>query len=1036
MASAQSSSSETLPLDKHLTCSICMDLFVDPVTTACGHSFCKGCLDRSFNCNDRICPLCKQHQSKIPEVNITLRSIVEEMNKTLVEDDEKFTGAPGEVPCDICVERKLKAKKSCLVCLASYCSTHLENHSSTQRLKGHKLVEPVDNLDERACLKHGRPLELYSRKKERCICVRCMEEDQEEVVSTEDEWGKKKAKLENTKEELQEKIEKRKARVDEIDRLLTICKEQLESEWWDIDDVFTAVLAIVEEAHAAAQKPLKDRREALEKEAKHINTKLEAEINRLEKAISELDDISALEDHILFLQSYPSLQDLDSIKDSTDLEFDTSLTFGTMRKTTTAMMERIQQDLEKLTAIELQRVPEFTVDVKLDPTTAHRHLVLSDDGKEVKDGGEDQEVDETPERFDLFASILGLNRLTSGKSYWEVDVSDKTGWDLGVARGDANRTGKLLLNTKNGYWVTVHYEGDKYAALTVPPVCLSLKDKPKKVGVFVDYEEGLVSFYDMTAESHIYSFTECSFGDELLPYFSPHVKQDEKNSDPLIISAVTHREQDVICREECASLCSAELDLHFILFHVQVNKSVRERPPIPPKVKVPPTFPAPAVRPKEQRREVQTLSQANSANSAAAEGTAKKDPKPLCEAAQPGFYTGMKVKELTQMFSGTTTQGTAVRPKKKQGEEQKVLQELSEAVKAKVTAVQPKEKDKEDPQNKADSTNANTQMNSASAETTTAEDHDTDFSGLKVKELALMFSAATTKETAVRPKMKHREEQKPSQVPDRTRADIKHKIQMREQNVTQGNSSVKAPESLQGSLDAEWLEINSVLSEVVRAAEDAQEKFLYLSLYSLRTTTTTMMEQIHQKMEKISSIELKWISKFAVDVRLDPSTAHRCFVSADGKKVSGTEVKPDAHGRFGDVLGLNRLSSGKSYWEVVVSSRSGWNLGVVRGDVNHKGKLLLNPGNGYWVTEYHDNKYAALTAPPVRLSLKAKPQKVGVFVDYEEGLVSFYDVPARSHIYSFTECRFTGEIYPYFSLYPKENGESADPLIISAVKYL
>lgn len=306
----------------------------------------------------------------------------------------------------------------------------------------------------------------------------------------------------------------------------------------------------VEEALAAALKPLKDRREAVEKDAKHIKTELEEEIDRLDKTISELDDISVLEDHILFLQRYPSLQDLDSFKDSTELELDTSLSFGTLRKITTAMLQQIQRELEKLTSTELQRLPKFTVDVKLDPTTAHRRLVLSDDGKEVKDGGEDQEVDETPERFDLFASILGLNRLTSGKSFWEVEVSNKTGWDLGVARGDANRKGKLSLIPDSGYWVTVLYENEKYAALTSPPVRLSLKEKPQKVGVFVDFEEGLVSFYDVTAQSHIYSFTECSFSDELFPYFSPHVKQDEKNSGPLVISAVKHCEQDVDMKDE------------------------------------------------------------------------------------------------------------------------------------------------------------------------------------------------------------------------------------------------------------------------------------------------------------------------------------------------------------------------------------------------------------------------------------------------------------------------------------------------------
>lgn len=189
MASAPASPEETSPLEKHLKCSICMETFEDPVTTVCGHSFCKNCLEFNFLYNDRVCPLCKKHLNKIPDVNIVLRDISQEQKK--INPPEK-SDDEDEVPCDICTENNQKAEKSCLVCLTSYCSAHLKNHLSSTRLKGHKLVQPVKNLDDRACLKHGRPLELYSRKQQRCICVRCLEEGLEEVVSTEDEWDKKK----------------------------------------------------------------------------------------------------------------------------------------------------------------------------------------------------------------------------------------------------------------------------------------------------------------------------------------------------------------------------------------------------------------------------------------------------------------------------------------------------------------------------------------------------------------------------------------------------------------------------------------------------------------------------------------------------------------------------------------------------------------------------------------------------------------------------------------------------------------------------
>ncbi|XP_027893749.1 E3 ubiquitin-protein ligase TRIM21-like isoform X2 [Xiphophorus couchianus] len=448
----------------------------------------------------------------------------------------------GEVACDIGTEPKLKAEKSCLVCLASYCAPHLENHYSAKRLKGHKLVEPVKNLDARACLTHGRSLELYSRKQQKCICVRCIEGGQEEVVSTEEECQMKKAELEWTKTTLQQRVVMRKTKMVEISGALKSCKEQLE--WWDIDAVFAAVIAIVEAANTRVVKPLRDRRQALEKEAKDLKDELGAEIDRLEMTIAELDNISALEDHIHFLQRYPSISIRDDMKNWNDVKLDTSLAFGSVRGITTTMINEIQQELEKLVTTELKRLQRFTVDIKLDPETANRRLVLSPDGKEVQDGGENQEVADSPKRFDVFGSVLGLNSLTTGKAYWEVEVNNKSGWDLGVARGSADHKGKLTLSPDNGYWVLVHYEAENYAAMTAPPTRVSLERKPSKVGVFVDQEEGLVSFYDVTARSHIYSFTECSFRDEIYPYFSPHYKQGEMNSEALVISSGHHSETD------------------------------------------------------------------------------------------------------------------------------------------------------------------------------------------------------------------------------------------------------------------------------------------------------------------------------------------------------------------------------------------------------------------------------------------------------------------------------------------------------------
>lgn len=79
--------------------------------------------------------------------------------------------------------------------------------------------------------------------------------------------------------------------------------------------------------------------------------------------------------------------------------------------------------------------------------------------------------------------------------------------------------------------------------------------------------------------------------------------------------------------------------------------------------------------------------------------------------------------------------------------------------------------------------------------------------------------------------------------------------------------------------------------------------------------------------------------------------------------------------------------------------------------VNRKGKITVTPQNGYWtVGLWNGNEYWTCAAPSVRLSLRVKPQKVGVFVDYEEGLVSFCDVESRSHVYSFAGQSFTEKL--------------------------
>ncbi|XP_030635158.1 butyrophilin subfamily 1 member A1-like [Chanos chanos] len=183
---------------------------------------------------------------------------------------------------------------------------------------------------------------------------------------------------------------------------------------------------------------------------------------------------------------------------------------------------------------------KYAKDVTLDPDTANPNLIVSDDEKQVKFGQRKQDLPDNPRRFNMFYT-LGKEGFSSGRFYYEVQVNGKTEWALGVATKSVDRRSDNKPRPEKGYWILSMRDGKEYKPLVDPRVLLSLKRKPQKVGVFVDYEEGVVSFYDVETKSHICSFTDQSFTEEIYPYFSPGISYQVINSAPLIITTVSRK---------------------------------------------------------------------------------------------------------------------------------------------------------------------------------------------------------------------------------------------------------------------------------------------------------------------------------------------------------------------------------------------------------------------------------------------------------------------------------------------------------------
>lgn len=155
--------------------------------------------------------------------------------------------------------------------------------------------------------------------------------------------------------------------------------------------------------------------------------------------------------------------------------------------------------------------------VTFDPNTAHCNLILSDDLTSVRYSDEEQTLPDNPERFDMFACVLGSEGFDSGSHCWDVEVGDSTGWFLGVMNESAQRRNKIF--SRSGIWLVGHFCGEYKAHVPPqPPALLPVKEKLQRIRVHLDWDSGKLSFSDPLTDTHIHTFTH-TFTETLFPFF-------------------------------------------------------------------------------------------------------------------------------------------------------------------------------------------------------------------------------------------------------------------------------------------------------------------------------------------------------------------------------------------------------------------------------------------------------------------------------------------------------------------------------------
>ncbi|KAM7387634.1 hypothetical protein PAMA_009987 [Pampus argenteus] len=584
--------------EQELTCSICLDLFSEPVSTPCGHNFCQACIGGYWASSPVCtCPLCKRQFGERPllSVNKVFSLIADKFklarygaagspvgNGTLMGDmvlnkDGDSTNpfvtarAPGEevVWCDVCTGIKQPATSSCLTCTASYCTEHVQPHHTTPFYSKHSLMDPQEALRGRTCATHRRLLEVYCRTCQCCICAICVLEDHRthKTVSVQTERQGKQKHVARTEQEILNRIKEKEVHVTELKKKLEGVENYADGERGEVEHLLDEVSGSLDRIRSQVLGGIENQLDAVMSKGGGLVSRLEAELRHLMDRRATLEVQAVSQDHISFLQSFeestaPLAEDQ---QDETDEDSSFSLHFqlGDVKSSLTEVKEKMDdirmgevrsrgsrgsfssgemtlaesmlslrgsaaslrksqwslRDLKKMKPVSgHKKARVYMEDVTLNPVTAYPFLILSEDRKQVKRGEKLQFYRNSQHRFDVWSCVIAKEGFSSGRHYWEVCVGENKDWKLGVVRESAQRKGLFDMSPSNGYYA-IWWSGSQLRALTTPPLT-KVKNPPKlrHVGVFLDMDEGQVSFYNLKSGSEIYSFTGSSeFTERMFP---------------------------------------------------------------------------------------------------------------------------------------------------------------------------------------------------------------------------------------------------------------------------------------------------------------------------------------------------------------------------------------------------------------------------------------------------------------------------------------------------------------------------------------
>ncbi|XP_031584843.2 tripartite motif-containing protein 16-like [Oreochromis aureus] len=509
------------------SCSICLDLLKDPVAIPCGHSYCMNCIksfwDEEQKKKTYSCPQCRQTFTPRPVLvkNTMLAVLVEQLKKTGLQAapaDHCYAG-PEDVACDVCIGRKMKAFKSCLVCVISYCEQHVRLHYECPAFEKHKLVEPSKKLQENICSRHDEVMKMFCRTDQQSICYLCSVDEHKghDTVSAAAERTERQRELEVSRQNIQQRIQDREKDVKLLQQEVEAINQSADQTVEHSEKIFTELIHLIQKRSSDVKQQIRSQQETEVSRVKELEEKLEQEITELKRKDAELKQLSHTEDHIQFLHNYPSLSALSESTDSSSINIRPLRYFEDVTAAVSEVRDKLQDILREewtnisLTVTEvdvlLSDPPEpktraeflkYSCEITLDPNTAQKQLLLTRGNRKAEFMSQKQSYLDHPDRFAFYCQVLSIESLT-GRCYWEVEWKGK-GVIVAVAYKNISRAeggNEGILGRNNKSWA-IKCSNNSYTFWHNNNETPISGPRSSRVGVYLDHRAGILSLYSVS----------------------------------------------------------------------------------------------------------------------------------------------------------------------------------------------------------------------------------------------------------------------------------------------------------------------------------------------------------------------------------------------------------------------------------------------------------------------------------------------------------------------------------------------------------